>query len=78
MKLFNLSLTTLMIRFYLMMAIIIIAGFSGIWLLSALALPVFFSGLMGLQFSKMKVIRKTHRSGRTDLHTTAKQTTVHA
>lgn len=78
MKLFNLSLTTLMIRFYLMMAIIIIAGFSGIWLLSVLALPVFFSGLMGLQFSKMKVIRKTHRSGRTDLHTDAQQVSAHA
>jgi len=78
MKLFHLSLTALMFRFYLMMAIIIIAGFSGIWLLSILALPVFFSGLIGLQFSKMKAIKKTHRSGRPDLHTTGRQVTAHA
>jgi 1,4-dihydroxy-2-naphthoate octaprenyltransferase len=78
MKLYQLSFTALMLRFYLMMAIIIIAGFSGIWLLSLLALPVFFSGLMGLQFSKLKAIKKTHRSGRPDLRTTGRQVTAHA
>lgn len=58
MKFLNLSLVTLMFRFYLMMAIIIIAGFSGFWILSVLALPVFFSALMGIQFNKYMTIKK--------------------
>jgi len=58
MKLLNLSLATLIFRFYLMMAIIIIAGFSGLWILSVLALPVFFSALMGVRFNTHMTIRK--------------------
>jgi hypothetical protein len=58
MKFLNLSLATLIFRFYLMMAIIIIAGFSGLWILSVLALPVFFSALMGIQFNKYISIKK--------------------
>lgn len=47
---FNISLTTVLLRFYLMMAIVIVAGFSGMWWLSVLALPVFISNMIGLQF----------------------------
>ena len=52
MKLLHLGLDTLMLRFYLMMAIVIIAGFAKVWLLALLALPVFFSCLMGIQFKR--------------------------
>jgi len=62
MKFLNLSIETLMFRFYLMMAIIIIAGFSGLWILSVLALPVFFSALMGIQFNKHFSIKKPGNS----------------
>jgi hypothetical protein len=46
-----------------MMAIIIIAGFSGFWILSILALPVFFSGLMGIEFKKYMTIKKPGHAG---------------
>ncbi|MEM6395725.1 MAG: hypothetical protein AAF741_05210 [Bacteroidota bacterium] len=49
MKCFNISLTTVLLRFYLMMAIVLIAGFSGVWWLAILALPVFISNMIGLQ-----------------------------
>jgi 1,4-dihydroxy-2-naphthoate octaprenyltransferase len=58
MKYFNLSLSTLIFRFYLMMAVIIAAGFSGLWFLCILALPIFFSAMMGIQFKKQHSIKK--------------------
>ncbi len=63
MKFLNLSLATLIFRFYLMMVIIIVAGFSGFWILSILALPVFFSALMGIQFNKYMTIKKPGQAG---------------
>jgi hypothetical protein len=51
MKLFQVSFTTLIVRFYVLMLIIIAAGFSGYWMIGLLALPVFFSALMGIQFN---------------------------
>lgn len=52
MKFLQLSITGLIWRFYLMMALVIVAGFTGIWLLALLALPLFFSALMGISFTK--------------------------
>lgn len=52
MKLLELSVSTLILRFYVMMAIVIGAGFSGLWWLSILALPVFYTALMGIKFSQ--------------------------
>lgn len=51
MKLFNLSFSTVVIRFYLMMAIVIGALFAGVPVLAILAFPVFFMTLMGIQFN---------------------------
>ena len=51
MKLFHLSLTTLMLRFYLMMAVVIVAGFAGIWPIAFLALPIFMTCLLGVKFT---------------------------
>jgi hypothetical protein len=48
-----------------MMAIIILAGFSGLWILSILALPVFFSALMGIEFNKHITIKKASQAKRT-------------
>ena len=58
MKYLNLPLSTLMLRFYLMMAVVIIAGFSGLWFLSILALPIFFSALLGVSFKRHHSIKK--------------------
>ena len=51
MSLFNISFSTLLVRFYLLMAVIIVAGFSGIWSIAFLSLPVFMSCLLGISFS---------------------------
>lgn len=53
MKLFNLSFSTIIIRFYLMMAIVIGAMFAGVPLLALLAFPVFFITLVGVQFKSL-------------------------
>ncbi|MEP6793440.1 MAG: hypothetical protein ABJB16_03875 [Saprospiraceae bacterium] len=55
MKLLDLSISSLILRFYLLMAIVIVAGFSGYWSISLLALPVFFTPLMGIKISWPKV-----------------------
>jgi len=52
MKLFQLRIDTLFLRFYLMMAIVLIAGFTQMWVITFLALPVFLSCLMGMQFGR--------------------------
>jgi type IV secretory pathway TrbL component len=57
MKLFELSFDKLLIRFYLIMLIVIVAGFTGLWWLAFLALPVFFSALMGMTINKKVTIQ---------------------
>jgi polyferredoxin len=52
MKAFNLSIGTVVARFYLMMAVVIIAGFIGQWWLTVLALPIFLSIMLGVTFGK--------------------------
>ena len=54
MKLFNLNFASLILRFYLLMAIVIGAFFIGYPILSILALPVFFSAMMGMRFTRVK------------------------
>jgi hypothetical protein len=49
---FRLDLVSLMIRFYLVMAVVIIAGFIGNWWLSLLAIPIFLSTLLAVKFSR--------------------------
>ena len=61
MRLFNISFSTLIIRFYLMMAIVIAAFFLGFPWLAALSLPVFFITLMGLKFS-LPVLFSRHKT----------------
>ena len=55
MKFFELSLTGMVIRFYLMMVVVITAGFTGIWAIALLALPIFISGMVGMSVGKSKV-----------------------
>lgn len=56
MKAFELSIGTVILRFYLMMLIVIVAGFIGQWWLAALALPVLLSIMSGISFSSKKKV----------------------
>ncbi|MCB0663464.1 MAG: hypothetical protein KDC24_12040 [Saprospiraceae bacterium] len=49
---YNLGIGTVILRFYLMMAVVIIAGFTGHWWLSLLALPIMLSIMTGYSFKK--------------------------
>jgi hypothetical protein len=48
MKQFGISVSTMMIRFYMMVIIVIIAGFLNQWWLSLIGGAVFMSSLLGL------------------------------
>lgn len=52
MTFFTASIETSALRFFLMMAIIIIALFSSFPILGVLALPVFLAALTGVSFNK--------------------------
>lgn len=54
MKLFELNFAQMLIRYYLMMMVIIIAGFSGQWWIAGLAFFIFLGAIMGAKFSKNK------------------------
>ncbi len=56
MKPFELSFSGVIIRFYLMMGIIIAAGFSGYLILGLLALPLFLISLMGVSTKEKKAL----------------------
>ena len=51
MKYFKAKLSTIVLRFYLMMAVVLIAGFTGLWWLAVLALPIFLSCMLCVSFS---------------------------
>lgn len=48
MTFFRLSVAGLVLRFYLLMAVVLVAGFTGAWALALLALPIFLSCMLGL------------------------------
>ena len=48
-EILTIKVETLMIRFYLMMGIIIAAGFMNVWPLALFGLPVFLSALLGVR-----------------------------
>jgi hypothetical protein len=54
MKPFNLRFDILLIRFYLMMAVIIASIFIGLPYLAFLGLPIFLSAMMGISFKDLK------------------------
>ncbi len=54
MELFKLDLVSLMIRFYAVVAVVLIAGFSGFWWLALLSVPIFLSALAAVKFGRKK------------------------
>ena len=61
----KLNIGTVIIRFYLMMAIVIIGGFTGQWWIAILALPVFLSTMMAVKFNINTPKKKTTRASET-------------
>lgn len=59
MKPFSLGLGTLILRFYAMMAVVILGGFTGQYWIMAFALPIFLSAMMGVKMSGKKNETKT-------------------
>lgn len=51
MKIYKLNVGKMMIQLYLMMAVIIVAGFIGQWWMTIFALPLFFSAILGVQLN---------------------------
>lgn len=56
MNFFELSITGLIVRFYLLMAVVLVAGFTGVWALALLGLPIFLSCMNGVTFGKKQDI----------------------
>ena len=52
MEFFNINIATVIIRFFLMMAVIIAGVFTGQWWLTVLGLPIFLSVMLGISFQK--------------------------
>lgn len=52
MKFFELSLPGMIVRFYLMMTVVVLAGFTGVWAIALLALPIFLSAMIGITGDK--------------------------
>ena len=59
MKVFELNIGTMMLRFYLLMAVVIVSFFIGQPWLSILALPIFLSAIMGVRFSSSMRAKQT-------------------
>ncbi len=45
----NLSFGSVIFRYYLMMAVVLIGGFTGYWGFALLAIPIFLSAILGLK-----------------------------
>ncbi len=52
MKVYALTMGAVIARFYLMMLVVIAAGFTGQWWLAVLALPILLSIMLGVSFKK--------------------------
>ena len=57
MKSFKLDIAGLVLRFYLMMAVVLIGGFTGQWWIAIFALPIFLSAMMGITVGKEKTAK---------------------
>jgi MFS-type transporter involved in bile tolerance (Atg22 family) len=52
MKLFSLSISTMVVRYYLMMLVVVISGFTDQWWFAVLALPLFLSAVLGVRLGE--------------------------
>ena len=54
MQFFGSNFEKVIIRFYLMMGIVLVAGFTGMWWLALLAFPVLLTAMMSIRFFDKK------------------------
>lgn len=47
----SLGFSGILMRYYFLMAIVLVAGFSGYWLMGLFALPVFISAILGIKIT---------------------------
>gem|GEM_PF-1392288 len=73
MKFFEASFATIIIRFYLLMAVAFIAGFAGMPWLGLLCLPLLLSAMLGVKFGSDKDIKQSKLAGRTDIRAKSKR-----
>jgi hypothetical protein len=63
MEFFSISVSTIIARFFLMMATIILGVFTGQYWLVVLGLPIFLSGMLGIGFkTKVKEVQDAKHS----------------
>lgn len=58
MRVFEANVKTIIFRFYLMMAVVLTAFFSGQFWLAIIALPLFLSALLGVSVHNKQKVRK--------------------
>ena len=58
MRMFEASIGTVVLRFYLMMFVVIGSLFAGVPWLAVLAMPIFLSAMLGISFKKEKTSDK--------------------
>jgi hypothetical protein len=51
MRFYAITFDKVLIRFYLMMGVVLLGMFSGIYAIALLALPLFLSAILGIEFS---------------------------
>ncbi len=67
MKFFEINVAQMVIRFYLMMAVILISFYLGLYWLAILGLPIFLSALLGVNWeNKRRESSSREGSARTD------------
>ena len=72
MRFFDINLVTVLVRFYLMMAAVIVGLFTGLNWLAFLALPIFLSIMLGVTFRK----ESKRKTSNTAVKTTLSQRTA--
>lgn len=73
MKILNASFTTVVMRYYLMMSIVIVAFFIGQPLLAYLALPVFLMAILGVSIDYSAIISTIRKTKMISYDTTIPQ-----
>lgn len=68
MRLFHLSVPTIVGRLYLVMAIVLIAGFTHLWVLSVLAFPIFVSVMGGIHLHRHDKLPYMKRTDQEQTH----------
>ncbi|WP_116125433.1 hypothetical protein [Lewinella sp. IMCC34183] len=58
MRFYAITFDKVVIRFYLMMAVVLIGMFSGYYAIALLALPLFLSAILGIQFGSAPAKKK--------------------